>query len=263
MIASIIKLIPRKERVCGIDNKKCNLKPSPKDERDVLYAQQSENTLLMPRKINLLSFCPPIKNQGQIGSCSSHACATAFEIEMKIIESRKSTSLSELWHYYKVRQKDFMNTFPDDSGAYLREAIKVMYHNGFCPESLYPYDYRKINETPGFMTDVIASLWKIKSYHTCMTLNQIKTSLIQEHPVIIGIPVDKNFLQKRDNSIVDKYSIANRVGGHAVVLIGYDDNVQAFLLANSWGENWGVGGYAWISYTYIEKYLWEGWSIRI
>jgi len=36
---------------------------------------------------------------------------------------------------------------------------------------------------------------------------------------------------------------------HAVVLVGWDDAKQAWLLRNSWGTNWGISGYCWISYN--------------
>ena len=37
-------------------------------------------------------------------------------------------------------------------------------------------------------------------------------------------------------------------GYHAVVIVGYDDQRSAFKIANSWGTEWGIGGYGWIDY---------------
>lgn len=51
-------------------------------------------------------------------------------------------------------------------------------------------------------------------------------------------------------------------GGHAVCLCGYDDNKVnpfnpsskgAFLVRNSWGTDWGLAGYFWVSYDYIKN----------
>ena len=40
-------------------------------------------------------------------------------------------------------------------------------------------------------------------------------------------------------------------GGHAVVIIGYDDATQRFLVQNSWGPNWADGGFFGFPYQYF------------
>jgi len=40
-------------------------------------------------------------------------------------------------------------------------------------------------------------------------------------------------------------------GGHAVLLCGYKDETKNFLVRNSWGEDWGSGGYFWMPYEYV------------
>jgi len=40
------------------------------------------------------------------------------------------------------------------------------------------------------------------------------------------------------------------LGGHAVCVIGYDDSRKAFLVRNSWGAGWGVGGNFWLPFSY-------------
>lgn len=41
--------------------------------------------------------------------------------------------------------------------------------------------------------------------------------------------------------------------GHVMLMVGYDDTRQAFLVKNSWGANWGSGGYVWMSYDFVTR----------
>jgi C1A family cysteine protease len=40
-------------------------------------------------------------------------------------------------------------------------------------------------------------------------------------------------------------------GGHAMNIIGYDDEKQIFICANSWGVGWGDKGFCYMPYAYI------------
>jgi cathepsin K len=42
---------------------------------------------------------------------------------------------------------------------------------------------------------------------------------------------------------------ANPETNHAVMIVGWDDDKQAWLMRNSWGTNWGDDGYCWIKYN--------------
>ncbi len=41
------------------------------------------------------------------------------------------------------------------------------------------------------------------------------------------------------------------LGGHAVVLVGYDDTKKVWIVRNSWGTNWGQAGYFTMPYAYL------------
>ena len=43
-------------------------------------------------------------------------------------------------------------------------------------------------------------------------------------------------------------------GGHAMLIVGYDDADGTWLIRNSWGADWGEGGYARVPYQVMERY---------
>ena len=38
---------------------------------------------------------------------------------------------------------------------------------------------------------------------------------------------------------------------HAILIVGYNDEIGAFKFVNSWGANWGNQGYGWLTYDYF------------
>jgi C1A family cysteine protease len=54
------------------------------------------------------------------------------------------------------------------------------------------------------------------------------------------------------------------LGGHAVMIVGYDDETQHVIVRNSWGTDWGIKGYFWLPYEYVTNMDLAGdfWSIR-
>ena len=76
----------------------------------------------------------------------------------------------------------------------------------------------------------------------------------QEHTIVIGISVYESF----ESVEVSKTGIVpipkdgeNNLGGHAILIVGYDDDKKCFKFRNSWGESWGDKGYGYIPYNYL------------
>lgn len=266
----VLKRLSRAERRQGKLAYKLNVIPSPPDDRDTLFAVMPLLADQLPKSVDLRKFCPPIKNQGSIGSCGSHAFTTAMETVVAANKGKdKVVPLSERFHYYIVRQPKYMNTFPKDSGQYLRDGAKVGAEVGVSPEKLCPYDWTKYNEKPGVLAYGFASWFKIKAYRRCYAVDDLKTALSQKDPVVFGLRVTKDFITKTsfDGNSVFTGAMA---GGHALCAVGYDDEHKnldgtsgAVLFANSWGSGWGNRGYGWVSYTDFQKNFIEAWAVEL
>ena len=56
-----------------------------------------------------------------------------------------------------------------------------------------------------------------------------------------------------------------RLGGHAVMAVGYNDANKMFIIRNSWSKNWGDLGYFYMPYSYITdtNRADDFWTIRL
>ena len=97
--------------------------PSEPDPSDVLYKLAEDNDL--PDIIDLSDRGQGVKYQGSAGSCGSHAICSSIEKQMYGSNQLDSMGLSERFHYYVVRQEQYQNTFPLDSGQSIRNGLLV------------------------------------------------------------------------------------------------------------------------------------------
>ena len=111
--------------------------PDLPDNRDHQYAAPMAKLRALPAKADLRNLCPPVYNQGQIGSCTANAIAAALEFDRK---KQKLADFipSRLFIYYNERNME--HSVPLDNGAQIRDGIKSVGDQGACPEKEWPYD---------------------------------------------------------------------------------------------------------------------------
>jgi C1A family cysteine protease len=77
---------------------------------------------------------------------------------------------------------------------------------------------------------------------------------IDKLPVVFGFSVYESFESDevaKTGTVLMPDKSEQLLGGHAVVLCGYDDETKRFLVRNSWGEEWGQAGYFTLPYEYV------------
>lgn len=248
-----LKLFRKKERKASNVYKLGGAKKDKPDRRDYLAKLSSE----LPKRVMLKEYCPEIRNQGKMGSCTAHAAVSLVEIERNIAGEYYIEG-SELYNYYYSRLLG--GFYPKDSGAYLRDAMKVLLEYGFCPEKLMPYDDTAIAIKPGIFCDSFADMFKIKAYFRCYTVNEIKTAVNSKHPVAFSCPM-YNTILSQENIMYLPSGISK--GGHAMTIVGYDDDMNAFYVRNWWTTSWANQGYVWMPYEYLMKVPWfDAWYIN-
>ncbi|MEO7120886.1 MAG: C1 family peptidase [Ginsengibacter sp.] len=241
--------------------------PDLPDQRDLMYSAPMMVMKQLPSKIDLTSKCPPVYNQGQIGSCTANALSAAFEFDRKK-QKLQDFMPSRLFLYYNERV--LQNTVNSDSGAFIRDGIKTLNVNGICPEKEWPYDVSKFAQKPPQKCYKDALKCNIKSYQKLnnTNLSQLQSCLSEGFSFVFGFTVYESFesQQVARTGIVPMPSTKEKVvGGHAVMAVGYDDSKQVVIVRNSWGKDWGAKGYFYMPYSYItSSHLCDDfWTIRI
>lgn len=237
---------------------KLNVTRDSPDERD--FIKSALPVVSLPAKLSYREFVT-VKQQGRQGSCGSHNAVTGKEM-VGLLRGEKLAGipLSEEFHYWVVRQKEYFNTFPEDSGQNGRSAMKVLARQGVCPEKLCPYDDQKFNDRPGVFAFGFSKFWKISRYERCMSVEAIKTALFNKEAVWFGVPIQERFRTNK-GQIINYEKGVDQIGGHAIEIIGYDDYLQALEFVNSWGRTWGDNGFGYFSYDYLREVDWfDCWS---
>lgn len=207
----------------------------------------------LPPIASLRPLCPPVFDQGQLGSCTANGSAFAMEF-MRMFERKKNAEhpLSRLQIYYNTRK--MMGTINEDSGADIRTAIKAT-AQGACFETTWPYDISKFTKKPSAAAVKEGKAMESLTYQAVQQdLNHIKASLATNLPVVIGFTVFASFESEevaRTGIVPMPKSGEQQMGGHCVVIIGYNDTKQMFECRNSWGPGWGDAGYFWMPYAFL------------
>ncbi len=239
--------------------------PDLPDARDYLYAAPLKVLQSLPVSTDLRNGCPPVYDQGDLGSCTANALGGAFEFG-QIKQKIKDFMPSRLFIYYNERV--ILHTVNSDSGAQIRDGIKTLNKQGVCAETTWPYNAAQFTKKPPAAAYKEALKNQILSYQRLTNaLTILKGCLGEGFPFVFGFTVYESFMtpQVAKTGIMPMPAASEKtVGGHAVMGVGYDDAKQAFLIRNSWGTGWGIKGYFWMPYAYItnSSLCDDFWTIR-
>lgn len=206
----------------------------------------------LPKKADLRAKCPPVYDQGQLGSCTANGIGAAVEFDQKL-EGKKAYVPSRLFIYYNERAIE--GTTGQDSGAQIRDGIKSVATLGAPPETLWPYDIARFTVKPPVSAYKAAKKDLVTIYsRVAQDLTQMQGCLAEGFPFVFGITVYDSFESPAvaKSGIVPMPTTAETVvGGHCMLAVGYDDSERMFVVRNSWGTSWGLKGYCKMPFEYF------------
>jgi len=229
--------------------------PDPSDPRDYIRERISS----FSPTVSLLTYgLRDALDQGTTQSCTGHA-GTAFlaNIYGRALGSSLGWTASPFWLYYKAREKSGMQGA--DGGAYLRDLMKTMQQDGAAPSTAH--ESRNPKTAPSEDSMKWARTMRIKEYQRILPLPtapavMMTTIAVERLPIIVGVQLYQsvNFPGVQTSGRIPVPVAGERaIGGHAMMIDGYDERAQLFFGFNSWGPDWGARGRFSLPFEYVSR----------
>lgn len=224
----------------------------PYDKRDRIRPYKIAG---LPEKVILDRLLPPIRNQGNVGSCVGHGIGANLYAQAMIDQASPGEWFSPTWIYNGARFLE--GTLNKDVGCFPRSALEWLTDKGAVLEHLWPYDPNNLDKrTPPSSLEPEAAKWPVFAYSRVIGGAQgICAALAEGKPVSIGTPwYDKWMATDRDGALSPITERDSPAGGHETCAVGYDASDAMLqkkgeimiLCMNSWGPEWGDHGYFWM-----------------
>lgn len=220
----------------------------------------------LPESYSLKDYAPTPGNQGRQPSCvgwaSGYGARTiAYAIknnwkgdEMKINQNTFSPSFV----YNQIKAYGDNNCA---RGSYIADAMKLIKNSGILKKNEFAYNPTSCTATPSSYSLQKAEKNKIQTYERLARWDnpynlvlKTKKALANKNPVVVGM-----FRYGKLSGPGELWTAptAPSGGGHAMVVVGYDDNKYggAFEIMNSWGTRFRNGGFFWVKYADFKKYI--------
>ena len=248
------------------------------------YAKESffkfDNTLSfsesVPDNYSLEKFVPPVKKQIG-GTCTGfsaiyYGLSTQFNIQLNITNKIDKNGHSfDPYYAYSYLSDNEMNSCND--GNLLKDVLTLLVNNGAKKQFFNPHLScdSKIEVLEENILKKVTSPYSVSEYLAIPLEDKekavlyTKTLLRDNYPIIIGIETTNSLLDVEKDGVYSYDEQEDFDISHSVTIVGYDNliNGGSFRVVNSWGDEWGDGGYFWLRYKDFEKLVSEAYVMNI
>ena len=244
--------------------------PDPEDERDLGFDKLGLDS--PPPRASAHHLLAGPYDQGELGSCVAQVVAKLVEASHRR-QNEPPTVASRLAIYYLSRA--VLRTQRIDSGTHLRTAFMVLNRFGFCPEEVWPYSdatdedapFRHMPPTQAFRMSFDQSAKRSTCrYRRILSsgaarIRDVKRAIANGMPVGFGTEVSVDFAEGRlgTGAVLPPRRGSDVAGGHAMIAGGYEGDW--FEVLNSWGEDFGDGGWCRLDETYVAQWR-DLWTVE-
>ena len=222
----------------------------------------------LPAKLDYSNseYLPPVGRQME-NSCVGWSVGYYLRTYQQGLDLGWKIKDGERGNHYRIFSPSFIynqiNGGTDD-GAYMEDAGDLLMRVGAAPLSYFPYIGGDYWTQPDSRAIQAAYPHRIRDWKIVYTKNDSKNYIIQKTKeylntgdlmvagIRVGFKFNYPYFDEYHRAIITTDNYANY--GHAVVIVGYDDNLEtpegygAFKIINSYGKEWGNDGFAYMSY---------------
>ena len=205
-----------------------------------------------PAEYDISQFLPEVGSQGKQGSCVAWATGYYLKSFQENYEdvvngiTKMDNKMSPAFIYNQIKVTDC------SGGSVIQDGLDILMSQGIVDWNVMIYNENECELLPTEPEKALAQPNKIEKYSYLdpeMVFEQTKASLLKNQPVVIAIKIDRSYFGARDENGEYIYrKFISDDGGHAMLVVGYDDDRNAFKVVNSWGKEWGNQGFVWIDY---------------
>jgi hypothetical protein len=243
---------------------------SPKDIRDIAYVSPYKPEQL-DEEHDLREHVYEVEDQEDIGTCVLNGLLGSLETIMKRNGHPEDYSRMALYNMTKAYSGRL-----GESGLYTRNAYKVASRDGVCFEDDYPYDKDLDNVKPPAHIYELAAASLVDRYEFVKKPGQplevvdivhnIRSCLQEGLTVEIAMPITASMYDLtgpwQEHEYLPEHKDNRAIGGHLWRVVGCSMVHKRLLCLNSWGEEYGDGGYFGLGFDALSHPFFEAMVVR-